>query len=92
MNDVEKKNFKKIKKFIKKFLKENDDGFVPDWENKKEQKFFIGFCFDCNIESDKFKFYLDWSYEKLILGVKYMSKENAEKLVKILNTEDTCKK
>lgn len=83
-----KENEKTIKKFIKKFLKENNDGFVIDWENEKQEKYFIYFNYSSVLESNKFKFEIDFAYSRQLFGVKFMSKENATKLVDILNRLD----
>ena len=63
------------------YLAENDDGWVADWSNMEQCKYYIYF-------SHARKLY-DFSSDvrSLTLGLIYMSKDNATKLAQLMNDD-----
>jgi hypothetical protein len=62
------------------WLRENDDGWVDDWNNHNQIKHRI--TYDCIRE----KWVIQQAYVTYTPGVIYMSKPTAEKLVDLLNS------
>ena len=75
------KAFKALRAYTRqlKWLSENNDGWIADWDNTDQKKYYITFCKE------------DSMYKKLqVVSIKsistiYMSKDNAEKLCRLLN-------
>ena len=61
------------------WLAENDDGWVADWNDHDQNKYYIYFA---NI-SNKFKTYVN--YTDQAIGLIYMSEANATKLAQLMN-------
>ena len=61
------------------WLSENDDGWVADWDNKRQEKYFV--YYDAYSKNYKILFHI----EHVLLIVVYMSKANAKKLCDLLN-------
>ena len=61
------------------WLAENDDGWVADWSNSDQNKYFISIKHGSN----KIKAYKNFTDQSL--GVIYMSESNAEKLAQLIN-------
>ena len=62
-----------------KWLSENSDNFIDDWNNKDQEKYYITFC-----KEDSMYKKLHVVYVKSINTI-YMSEDNAEKLCRLLN-------
>lgn len=62
-----------------KWLSENSDGFIADWNNIDQKKYYITFC-----KEDSMYRKLHVVYIKSINTI-YMSENNAEKLARLLN-------
>lgn len=62
-----------------KWLSENSDGFIADWNNVDQKKYYITFC-----KKDNMYQKLHVVYIKSINTI-YMSENNAEKLCRLLN-------
>ena len=62
-----------------KWLSENNDGWIADWDNTDQKKYYITFC-----KEDSMYKKLQVVYIKSISTI-YMSKDNAEKLCRLLN-------
>jgi hypothetical protein len=72
--EYKKDNFK-----ILKVVLENDDGWVADWKNTSQGKFYVTYDYaTCTYET-----YSDSDCQNL--GTTYMSKQNANKLCELLN-------
>jgi hypothetical protein len=63
------------------WLAENDDGFIPDWSDSYQGKYYI--YLSHNSKEEGYGFSADWVFTDL--SKVYMSKENAEKLCTLLN-------
>ena len=61
------------------WLAENDDGWVADWNNYDQNKYFIQYS---NEDSE---FQTSRVYQANHIGVIFMSQANAEKLTKLMN-------
>lgn len=61
------------------WLAENNDGWVADWNNINQNKYFI-------YQTKNNIYFPDWEANKRTLSTIYMSLENAEKLCKLLNS------
>jgi hypothetical protein len=61
------------------WLAENDDGWVTDWDNTSQWKYYIRYKNDSK----------QWEYSSVcsldVIGALFMSQQNAEKLCKLLN-------
>lgn len=75
------KAFKALRAYTRqlKWLSENNDGFIADWNNLDQKKYYITFC-----KEDSMYKKLHVVYIKSISTI-YMSKDNAEKLCRLLN-------
>ena len=62
------------------WLKENDDGWEPDWDNKRQEKYFV--YYDCLGKN----WHVGYNSSDRHIGVVYMRKYNAEKLAAALNS------
>ena len=62
-----------------KWLSENSDGFVADWNNVDQKKWYITFCKKENMYKKLHIVYIK------ALNTIYMSENNAEKLCRLLN-------
>jgi hypothetical protein len=60
-------------------LSENDDGWVADWEDERQEKCYLYF----NHYDNDWEF--AWAIAHQQLGTVYMSQQNAEKLCNLLN-------
>lgn len=61
------------------WLSENNDGWVADWNNQNQGKYYVRF----NVNTGEYLY--SWAGSSQILGVVYMSWENAHKLCDLLN-------
>ena len=64
------------------WLSENDDGWLADWDDSSQGKYFIHS--KPKSEGKKYRFTHDWECKDL--AKVYMSRENAIKLCKLLNS------
>ena len=62
------------------WLKENDDGWEPDWDNKHQEKHFV--YHDCLGKN----WHAESNSSDRHIGVVYMSRDNAKKLAAALNS------
>ena len=61
------------------WLAENDDGWVADWSNSNQGKYFVYI----EHSSNKIKLYRNFTDQSF--GIIYMSQTNAEKLAQLMN-------
>lgn len=61
------------------WLSENDDGWVADWSNRRQCKFYV------DLDTYSMVYYLSYSSISHGLGTIYMSEQNAIKLAQLLN-------
>lgn len=61
------------------WLAENDDGWVADWSNSKQGKYYV------YIEHSSNKIKLYRNYTDQSIGIIYMSEANATKLAQLMN-------
>lgn len=61
------------------YLAEKDDGWVADWSNSKQGKYYI------YIENNSNKITIDRNFTDQSIGLIYMSEQNATKLAKLMN-------
>ena len=61
------------------WLAENDDGWVADWSNSKQGKYYVYI----EHNSNKIKTYRNFTDQSI--GLIYMSQANAEKLAQLMN-------
>ena len=62
-----------------KWLSENEDNFKPDWNNMSQQKHYVTY-------DNRYKTYdIGYNFENNNVNTIYMSKNNAEKLARLLN-------
>jgi len=59
---------------------ENDDGFIVDWEDINQEKYYVFYDYDLKYYEHCFE-----TTDKMLSTV-YMSKQNAKKLYKLLNS------
>ena len=62
------------------WLKENDDGWEPDWSTKRQEKYFV--YYDCLGKN----WHVGYNRSDRHIGLVYMRKYNAEKLAAALNS------
>jgi hypothetical protein len=63
------------------YLAENDDGWIADWDNSEQDKYFIYY------HTLKKKYRVTCTNCWMSMATVYMSKENANKLCQLLNNE-----
>ena len=63
------------------WLAENDDGWVADWSNVRQDKYYIYIAH----KSNKVTIHSNYTYQTRLLGVIYMSSANATKLAQLMN-------
>lgn len=61
------------------WLAENDDGWIADWSNSKQDKYYV------YIEHSSNKIKLYRNYTDQSFGIIYMSESNATKLARLMN-------
>ena len=61
------------------WLAENDDGWVPDWSNAHQNKYFVYVAHKSNT------FKVDRNFTDQSFGIIYMSEPNATKLAQLMN-------
>ncbi len=62
-----------------KWLSENNDGFIADWNNKNQEKYYIVNDLKSNTYESR------WNCSQKNINTIYMSENNAEKLCRFLN-------
>lgn len=75
------KAFKALRAYARqlKWLSENEDNFKPDWNNTSQQKYYVTY-------DNRHKTYdIGYNFENNNVSTIYMSKNNAEKLARLLN-------
>lgn len=61
------------------WLSENDDGWVADWSNEDQNKYFVLYSHDCK------KFQTTYCYQSQYINTIFMSQANATKLAQLMN-------
>ena len=71
----------KLGALVEAIQEELDDKFVPDWENKDQEKYYIDYFYRKKL----FSVVTSYTSLRASVGILYMSKQVAERVVKILN-------
>ena len=61
------------------WLAENDDGWVADWNDHDQNKYFVSYSYE------KAKFEKTFCYQAAYVNLIFMSQANAEKLAQLMN-------
>ena len=61
------------------YLAENDDGWVVDWSDDRQSKFYVYY------HHEKAEFEITWCYQSNHLSTIFMSQANAIKLAQLMN-------
>lgn len=71
----------KLGALVEAVQEELDDKFEPDWENKGQEKYYIDYFY----RKKSFSVVASYTYLRASIGVLYMSKQVADRVVKILD-------
>ena len=71
----------KLGALVEAIQEELDDKFVPDWENKDQEKYYIDYFYRKKL----FSVVASYTRLRASVGVLYMSKQVANRVEKILN-------
>lgn len=72
---------KAIRAYARQFawLAENDDGWVADWSDNGQNKYFVSYSYE------KAKFERTFCYQSAFVNIIFMSEQNATKLAQLMN-------
>ena len=72
---------KKLRAYARQlaWLAENDDGWIADWNDRDQNKYFVSYLYE------KAKFEKIFCYQAAYVNIIFMSEQNATKLAQLMN-------